>query len=116
VAVKILVFDRDQRVTQDLRVVIISSDDPALQGERAYYAPLVVVEVGGGTGAIVLEFLNLREVGGVDEKKADRGANQRGDENQQDKDNGADVLPSGGLYRRKLFVDGLHGGGFSIAA
>ncbi len=80
VPVEILVFDRDQCVAQNLRIIVIGGDDAALQRERADDAALSVIEFGDRTRAIALQLFDLRQVRRIDQQqpggRAHRGREQ----------------------------------------
>src|SRR5262249_15814422 len=88
----------------------------ALQGERSDGAALVVVEVGGGAGAIALQLLNLGKISGVDEQQPGQRTNQRGDQDQKSEEHTANDLAAGNLDLGKVLVQGFHGvRGYRIA-
>ena len=74
VPVKILVFDRDQRIAENLRIVVIAGDDAALQREGADDSALSVVEFGDGTGTVTFELFNLGQAGRIHEQQSNGGA------------------------------------------
>ena len=72
VPVEILVFDRDQRVAENFRIIVIGGDDAALQREGADDSALSVIEFGDGAGAVTFEFFDLWQVRRVDQQQARR--------------------------------------------
>ena len=103
VPVEILVFDRDQRIAEDLRVVVIAGDDAALQRKGADNSALSVVQFGHGTGAITFELFDLGQVRRVDKQQARCRAHRGGEQDEQSEHDESDQLPSANLYRRKMF-------------
>ena len=101
--VEILVFDRDQRIAEDLRVVVIAGDDAALQRKGADNSALSVVQFGHGTGAITFELFDLGQVRRVDKQQARRRAHRGSEQDEQSEHDESDQLPSANLYRRKMF-------------
>src|SRR5271165_4429793 len=62
VTFKILVFGGNQGVAQHLGKIVVGVNDAPLQRELADDAVLVIVELGDGAGAVVLQFGDLRKV------------------------------------------------------
>ena len=79
---ELFVFGGDERVAQNLGKIVIAVDHPPLQGKLPDDAVLVVIELGDGGGAIVLQFGDLRKVGGIDQQQASDGAGHGDDQNQ----------------------------------
>ena len=102
VPVEVLVFDRNQSLAQDLRIVVITGHHPALQRERPDGASLIVVEFGDGTGAVMFELINLWQIGGVDEQQSGGRSHQSGDQHQQADDEAAHHLVLGGRGLRRV--------------
>ena len=72
VPVEIFVFNRNQRVAQHRREIVVADDHAALQRERSDDAAVIVVKFGDGTGPVSFQGVDLRQVGGVDEQTARR--------------------------------------------
>ena len=108
VTVEIFVFDRDQRVAQHGRKIVVAGDHAALQRERSDHAVVIVVEFGDGTGAVGFERVDLRQVGRVDEQQSGRRADQDGDQHEQTEQHAADEPASADFHRRKIFVERFH--------
>ena len=117
-AFKVLVFGRDQRIAQHLGKVVVGVDDAPLQRELPDDAVLVIVELRDGGGAVLLEFGDLRKIGGVNQQQARSRAQSRGHHDQQREEGIADKLAPGvRRFRRGFGADGrifyiaLHGRG-----
>ena len=108
VAIEIFVFDRDQRVPQDGREIVVTRDHAALQRERADHPAVVVVELGDRAGAVRFESVDLRQVGGVDEQEAGSRTHQHGDQHEQTEQNAANQPAPADFDRREIFVKRLH--------
>ena len=94
-----LVFDRDHGLAQNRREVVVVDHFAALQGEGADNAALAVVEVGGGGGAEALEVVNLRQIGGVDQREAGQ---RTGDDGQQQQSGQGEFAGQLAAMRRRL--------------
>ena len=88
VRLEVLVFNGDDGLAQDGRKAVVADHLAALQREGADDAALAVVEIGGGGGAVMLKFLNLRQIDGVDEGETGQRAGNGG-QHQQGRDGGA---------------------------
>ncbi len=108
-ALKILVLNRNQRVSENARKVVVGHDDAALQGERSYDAVLVVVKLGHGTGAVVLQFLHLGQPGGVHQQTARRGPHGDRQQHEDSEQHSPDQLFAPNLDRGQVFEESLHG-------
>src|SRR5579859_1387215 len=106
--VKIFVFDRDQRVAEHGREVVVGGHNPALQRERSDDAAVIVVEFGDRAGAVCLESVNLREISGVDEQQSGGGSDQRGNQHEESEQNAADESASADFHLGQIFVENLH--------
>ena len=62
VPLKILVFNRNDRVAQNLGIVLVPGDDPPLQGKGADHIAFLVIEFGDGAGAVALQIVHLRKI------------------------------------------------------
>ena len=80
---EVLVFDGDDGLAQDRSEVVVVDHDAALQRERADDPALLVVEVGGGGGAVALEVVDLGQIDRVDQRESGEGA---GDDGQGEED------------------------------
>src|SRR5258708_31328911 len=58
VPVEVFVFDRDKRIAENLRIVVVRGDDTALQRKGADHSALSAVEFGDRAGTVTLEFVN----------------------------------------------------------
>ena len=67
--VKVLILDGDHRLAQDGREAIVAHHLATLQREGADLLSIAIVERGDGGRAIVFEFVDLRQIGGVDQRK-----------------------------------------------
>ena len=105
VPVEILVFDRDQRVAKNFRIIVVGGDDAALQRESADDSALSVIEFGDGTGTVTLEFFDLRQVRRVDQQQPNRRAHGGREQDEQSEHDEPDQLPSTNFHRRKMFED-----------
>jgi hypothetical protein len=103
--VKIFVFNRNQSIAQNLRIIVVSSYNPALQRERANDASLIVIEFSNRTRPIVLEILNLWQISGVDEQKPGRRPYQSGSEHEQGKEDPAENSLAGNLDFRLILKE-----------
>ena len=116
VAFEIFVLGGDQGVAQDFGEIAVAVDDAALQSELADDAVLVVIELGDGGRAVVLEFGHLRQVGGIDEDHAGGRAGDGGKDDEQSKEGIADELQSDAARGRsiggngRVFDNALHVG------
>ena len=108
VSIEIFVFDGNEGVAKDGRVIVVGSDHAALKGEGTDDAAMVVVEFGDGAGAVVFEIVDLREVGGIDEKKAHGSADQGGKEGEEAEEHAADELSAFDFNRRMILVKRTH--------
>ena len=108
VAIEIFVFDRDQRVAQDRREIVVARDHAALQRERADDAAVIVVEFGDRAGTVGFQSVDLRQVGRVDEQEAGSRAHQDGDQHEQTEQNAANQLAPTDFDRRESVVERLH--------
>src|SRR5581483_2904546 len=70
VRLEVFVFDRDHRLAQDRREVVIAYDDAALQSERTDQATLAVIEVSSRRGAIAFEIVDLRQIRRIDQRES----------------------------------------------
>ena len=108
VGVEILVFNRDERVAEHRRKVVVAGDYAALQGERSDDAALIVVKLSDGTGTVRLERVDLRKVGGVDEQQTGGGSDEDGNEDEEAEQDAADQLAAADFHFRKVIVEGFH--------
>ncbi len=108
--VEIFVFDRDQRVAQYGREIVVADDHAPLQGEGADHAPVIVVEFGNRTGSVGFEGIDLGQVGGVDEQKTGGRSHQHGNQHEQTEQDAPDQPASADFYGWKMFVERLHPG------
>ena len=115
VAVEILVFDRDQRVAENLRIIVIAGDDAALEREGADDFALSVIEFGDGTGTVTFEFFDLGQVGRIDEQQSNCGADSGREQDEQPEEDVSDQLPSGDFHRWKMLIDDFQGASFKIS-
>src|ERR1700692_3586159 len=105
VAVEILVFNRDQGVAQNLGIIIVTGDDPALQRKGTDYSSASVKKFSDRAGTIAFELIDLRQVSGVDEKKSSSGAHRGGEQHEQPKQEVANQLPFAGFKLRRILKD-----------
>src|SRR4029077_3691793 len=110
VPVEIFVFDRDQRIAENFRIVVVRGDDAALQRKGADDSTLSVVEFGDGAGTVTFEFFNLGKVRRVDEQQSTGRAHHGGEQDEQSKEDEPNQLQSANFYRRKMLVDDFHRG------
>ena len=110
VGLEILVFGRDDGVAQDLGEIFVAADHPALQGEGADDAALVVVELRDGAGAELLELGDLRKVGGVDKKESAADAEECRGKNEQAENYSTNQLPAADFHGRKIVIKRSHVG------
>src|SRR4029077_3402054 len=102
VPVEIFVFDRDQRIAENFRIVVVRGDDAALQRKGADDSSLSVVEFGDGAGTVTFEFFNLGQVRRVDEQQSSGRAHRGGEQDEQSEEDEPNQLQSANFYRRKM--------------
>ena len=110
--VEIFVFDRDQRVAENLRIILVRGNDAALQCERADDSSLPIVEFRDRTGTIAFEFLYLRQIRRIDQQKPAPSTHHDGKEDKQRKHDEANELSSASFYRRNRSVIEIRCQGF----
>src|ERR1700726_24506 len=108
VPIEIFVFDRDQGIAEYLRIVVIRSNDAALERKGADDSTLSVIEFGDGTGTVTFEFFDLGQVRRVDEQQSSGRAHPGGEQDEQPEEDDSDQLQSANFYRRKMLVDDFH--------
>ncbi len=106
--VEIFVFDRDQRIAQYGREIVVADDYAPLQRERSDHASVIVVEFGDGTGTVGFEGVDLRQVGGIDQQQTGSRSHQHGNQHEQAKQDAPDQPASADFYWWKIFVERLH--------
>src|SRR5579864_3273 len=109
VTVEIFVFDRDQRVAEHRREIVVAHDDSSLQRERADDFSVIIIEFSDRAGPIGFERVHLGQVGGVYEQQATGGADQNRDQDQQAKQDAAYELAPADFHLGEVFVKNLHG-------
>ena len=62
VRLEVLVFNGDNGLAQDRCKVVVVDHLAPLDRKRANHAPLPVVKLGDGRGAIALQVVNLRQI------------------------------------------------------
>ena len=92
VGLEALVFNGDDGLAQDGGEAVVADHFTALEGKRADDAALLVIEFGGGGGAVTLEVVDLRQIEGVDEGEAGQGAGNDREGEQGDERELADEL------------------------
>src|SRR5205823_9300046 len=92
VLLEVFVFNGNDCVPQDFGKIIVRSQDAPLQRKGADDLALIVIQLGDGTGAVVLQFADLRQVGGIDNQKTGQSSHQGRGQQQQAEDDPADQL------------------------
>ena len=106
--VKIFVFNRNQRVPQDGREIVIARDHAPLQRERSDHTPAIIVEFGDGTGPVCLQRIDLRKVGGVDQQKPSSRSYKDCNQHEQTEEHAAHQPAPADFHRWKSFVKRFH--------
>src|ERR1039458_8280884 len=106
--VEIFVLDRDQRIAENFRIIVIAGDDAALERKGADDSPLSVIEFGDRAGTVTFEFFDLGQVRRVDQQQPSGRAHCGGEQDEQSEQEESDQLPSANFYSRKMLVDDFH--------
>ena len=70
--------------------------------------PLVIVEFGNRTRAIVLELVDLRQIGRINQQESRSGADQGRNQHEKSQQHTADNLAPGNFNRWKLLINRTH--------
>ena len=108
--IKILVLDRNERVAQNLRIIVVRSDHAPLQRKSPNDPSRLVIELSNRAGPVVFQLFNLRKVGGVNEDEPGSRADKRSQQHQQSKERIPDNLPPANLNRRRMLDYNFHAG------
>ena len=91
--VKILIFDRGDRIFDNLRDLFPGDDNPALQSERSDHTAVIGVDLGNEAGMIILQRTHLRQITVVHKQNASRSANCNSQTEQKHEDQRTQVTP-----------------------
>jgi hypothetical protein len=105
VLVEVLIFDGDERVAEDLRIIVIGGNHATLQREGADDPTLSVIEFGDRTRSITFELFDLRDVRRVDQEQASGRTHRGREQDEYSKQDTSDELSSANLYAREMLIN-----------
>src|SRR5262249_23430785 len=108
VSLECFILGRDHGFAKNGGNVVVGNDHSALEGEGADHASLRVIDFSDGAGTKALQLVDLRKIGGIDDKEAGQRSQHDRCHQHADKEHAADKLSSAQMQRRKLWKQKLH--------